>query len=179
MSRQYIRSNERGAALIVVLLLLIIVTLIGLAAMREGIMQERMAGYTVARAYAFEAAEAALRQAEDFAKGKPTIPASGCDKGVCATPAAGAASLYESQSNFWTTTTNYKSADASPNGIVPKFSLEGYGTRRADGATNDSCLGENCGPSTTSVRAQVYRITVLSRAANGTEVMLQSLYLAP
>lgn len=179
MVRQYLPSSERGAALIVVLLLLVIVTLIGLAAMREGIMQEKMAAYTVARGYAFEAAEGALREAEDFAKGKPTIPGSGCTNGVCATPAAGTLSLYESQANFWNTAANYKNAGVSSNGITPKYSLEGYGTRRAAGTTDDNCLGENCGPTSTSVRAQVYRITVLSRAANGTEVMLQSLYQAP
>ncbi|PNS09466.1 pilus assembly PilX family protein [Solilutibacter silvestris] len=179
MNRNLPNRNERGAALIVVLMLLVIVTLLGLVAMREAILQERMAGYTIARGYAFQAAEEALRVAEDFAKGHPAIPTSGCNNGVCATPATGQASLYETQSSFWTTAGNYQNAAVDPNGITPKFSLEGYGTKSASGTLGDTCFGDGCVNAGSTVRAQVYRITVLSQAPNGTEVMLQSLYQAP
>ena len=45
-------ARESGAALVVVLMLLLIVTLLGLAAMRGGLLQERMAGATIQRAEA-------------------------------------------------------------------------------------------------------------------------------
>ena len=170
-------AKQNGAALLVVLLLLVIVTLLGLASMRDAILQERMAAYTVARGQAFQAAEAALREAEDFARGKPAVPAAGCSNGVCASQISGAP-LYESN-GFWNTAANYRTSGISMNGVTPRYSLEGFGTRSATAAgSGPECLGENCGPNA-SVNANVYRITVRSRAENGTEVMLQSLYQAP
>ena len=175
--RSGIRERQSGAAFIVVLLLLVVVTLLGLASMRDAIMQERMAAYTVARGFAFQAAEAAMREAEDFARGKPDIPDAGCSNGVCTSPGGGQP-LYESQANFWETVGNYRAASKAVNGITPRYSLEGFGTKTSTGAGGGECLGENCGPAAAG-DASVYRITVRSRAANGTEVMLQSLYQAP
>src|SRR5690606_37918461 len=81
---------QRGASLIVVLLLLLVVTLLGLAAMRSTLLQERMAGNMVARGQAFQSAEAALREEEAFSTGLPTPPGSGCSAGVCAMTKGGA-----------------------------------------------------------------------------------------
>lgn len=169
-------SKQQGAALIVVLLLLVIVTLLGFASMRDAIMQERMAAYTVARGQAFQAAEAALREAEDVARGKPTVPSAGCSGGICASQISGAP-LYEAN-GFWDTAANYRTSGVSVNGVTPKYTIEGFGTKKTSSSSSASCLGENCGPNG-SADANVYRITVRSRAANGTEVMLQSLYQAP
>ena len=44
-------SRQRGITLVVVLLLLVVVTLLGLAAMRGTVMQERMSGNAAARAF--------------------------------------------------------------------------------------------------------------------------------
>lgn len=55
---------QRGATLIVSLLLLLIITIMGLATMRSSTMEERMARYSREQAVAFQAAEAALRDAE-------------------------------------------------------------------------------------------------------------------
>ena len=56
-------SRQRGVALVVSLLLLIIVAIVGLAAMRGTLMQQKMASNTFDREQAFQAAEAALRVA--------------------------------------------------------------------------------------------------------------------
>ncbi|QSI75635.1 pilus assembly PilX family protein [Niveibacterium microcysteis] len=56
--------QERGATLIVSLLILLVITIMGLASMRTATMDERMARYTREQAIAFQAAEAALRDAE-------------------------------------------------------------------------------------------------------------------
>lgn len=175
---------QRGAALIVVLMLLLVVTLLGLASMRDAIMQERMAAYTLARGYAFQAAEAAMREAEDFARGKPEPPADGCSNGVCANPYDPADPTWQDYAYntdaFWQTAANYKSAGQAVNGITPRYSLTRYGDGSSDGGGEDECLGENCGATAVAGGApRVYRIIVRSRAANGTEVMLQSLYQAP
>lgn len=57
-------SREHGFVLATVLIFLVILTLLGLAAMRDSTMQERMAGNQRDRNLALQAAELALRDAE-------------------------------------------------------------------------------------------------------------------
>lgn len=56
--------KQRGAALIVSLVMLLLMTMIGIFAMRTGIMQEKMASNLIDRELAVKAAEVALRDAE-------------------------------------------------------------------------------------------------------------------
>jgi type IV pilus assembly protein PilX len=58
--------REQGAALFVSLIILLLMTMIGVTAMQTTTLQERMAGSTRDLNLAFQAAEAALREAEDF-----------------------------------------------------------------------------------------------------------------
>lgn len=58
--------NQHGAALMVSLVILVLMTLIGLAAMRTSIMENKMSANTRDRELAFQAAEIALRDAELF-----------------------------------------------------------------------------------------------------------------
>ncbi len=58
------RRRERGVTLVVVMLLLLAATLIALASFRLSTLEERMAGNARDRQVAFQAAEAALRDAE-------------------------------------------------------------------------------------------------------------------
>jgi type IV pilus assembly protein PilX len=166
--------RQQGSALIVVLMLLMIVTLLGLVSMRGAILQERMAANTVARADAFQVAEAVLREAEGFATSRPSLPSSGCVSGACARPAAGAAPAWEATS-FWDTTGGFRLATADINGIRAQYVVEDFGRSTASSCTNSIDLSA---PECT-VQAQVYRITVRSRAPNGAEVLLQSLYEVP
>jgi type IV pilus assembly protein PilX len=55
---------QRGASLVIALMFLIVLTIVGLVSVRSSTFQERMAGNNRDRAVAFEAAEAALRDAE-------------------------------------------------------------------------------------------------------------------
>lgn len=64
-SRRPVRS-ERGAALLIALVLLLVLTILGVTAMQTTNLQERMAGNLRARTVAFEAAEAALRDGEEY-----------------------------------------------------------------------------------------------------------------
>ncbi|MEO8837622.1 MAG: PilX N-terminal domain-containing pilus assembly protein [Herbaspirillum sp.] len=56
--------GQRGVALVVALVLLLLVTLVGIAAVRGTIMQQKMSGNFYDRQVAFQATEAALRQGE-------------------------------------------------------------------------------------------------------------------
>ena len=63
-------EDQRGAALIVGLIFLVILTLLGVTAMQSSTLEERMAGNARDRNLAFQAAEAALRDAERDIRGK-------------------------------------------------------------------------------------------------------------
>lgn len=58
--------QQRGAVLIVSMIMLLLLTLLGVTAMRTTALEERMAGNARDRHVAFEAAEAALVEAEMF-----------------------------------------------------------------------------------------------------------------
>lgn len=67
-------AGQRGAALVVALIFLLVLTLLGTTAMRGTTMQERMAGNTRDWNLAFQAAEAALREAENFLLTTAVLP---------------------------------------------------------------------------------------------------------
>ena len=60
--------QQRGATLVVSMIMLLMLTLIGVAGMRDTMLQEKMAGNLRDRELALQAAEAALRQGEAAAK---------------------------------------------------------------------------------------------------------------
>ena len=81
--------RQRGASLVIALMFLIVLTILGLVSVRSSTLQERMAGNDRDRAIAFEAAEAALRDAEVdiLANLTPADPFdAACTAGLC-TPA--------------------------------------------------------------------------------------------
>ncbi|WP_120996767.1 pilus assembly PilX family protein [Stutzerimonas urumqiensis] len=61
-------ANQRGAVLLVALVMLLLLTIIGIAAMRDTNLQEKMAGNMRDHSLAFQAAEAGLRFAEQEIK---------------------------------------------------------------------------------------------------------------
>ena len=66
-TRRILRTSprtQRGVALVVALILLLVATLIGLAASRGTVLQERMSSNSYDRSLAFQRSEAALRAAE-------------------------------------------------------------------------------------------------------------------
>ena len=68
------RAAQRGVALVVALVLLVVITLVGLAAVRGTIMQQKMTANFYDREIAFQATEAALRQAEALVQVTPVVP---------------------------------------------------------------------------------------------------------
>lgn len=59
-------SGQRGMALITALIFLLVLTLLGITGMQSSTLEERMAGYAQDRERAFQAAEAALRDAGEY-----------------------------------------------------------------------------------------------------------------
>ena len=68
------RNWQRGSVLIVSLILLLVMTLLGLSAMQSSLMEETMAGNVRDRNMAFQAAEAALRDADAWLYSLPRAP---------------------------------------------------------------------------------------------------------
>ncbi|MDJ0747828.1 MAG: pilus assembly protein [Woeseiaceae bacterium] len=60
------RARQSGAALVVALVFLLVMTLLSTSTMRSATMQERMAGNSRDYNLGFQAAEAALREAENY-----------------------------------------------------------------------------------------------------------------
>lgn len=181
--------GQRGVTLVIVLLLLIVVTLLGLAAMRGSILQERMSGNVTARGVAFQAAEEALREGEQFLINSPGLaaPANGCSNGVCAMPVDGNAPLYEA-ANFWTTAGNFRTATGEGDGNMDtlRYSIEslGEGTASATGTGPSECLGAEgdegaCLGSDGAATVDNYRITAFAQTDNGAQVILQSTFQMP
>ncbi len=75
------RSRQRGVALVVALLLLVVITLVGLAAVRGTIMQQKMAANLFDRQVAFRSAEAAMRAATARIASNPGDIARNCQAG--------------------------------------------------------------------------------------------------
>lgn len=69
-----IKARQTGSSLIISLIILIVMTLLGLTAMGTSGLQERMAGNTRDMGIAFQAAEAALRDAENYFEDEITNP---------------------------------------------------------------------------------------------------------
>ncbi len=66
-------NNENGAVLITGLLILLVLTLIGISGMNNSTLEEVMSRNQASRNIAFQAAEAALREGEDYLDGA-TLP---------------------------------------------------------------------------------------------------------
>lgn len=79
-------GRQHGVALVVALLLLLVITIVGLAAVRGTIMQQKMASNLFDRQIAFQSAEAAMRAATDRIAANPGDIARNCQAGgvVCA-----------------------------------------------------------------------------------------------
>lgn len=83
-----VARGQRGVALVVALVLLVLMTLVGLTAMRGVTLEERMTSNTYDRSLSFQAAEAALREAEVLVNTNRPTPAalSACVNGICGSP---------------------------------------------------------------------------------------------
>ncbi|MFL1404007.1 PilX N-terminal domain-containing pilus assembly protein [Marinobacter sp. M1N3S26] len=66
-----VRKDQSGSALIVSLIMLLLLSLIGVAGMQSTTLQDRMTGNLQDQELAFQAAEAAVREAEDFLRNNP------------------------------------------------------------------------------------------------------------
>ncbi len=165
-------TRQSGVSLIVSLVLLVIVTLLALGSLRGVVLQARMSGTTTDRSLAFEAAEAALRDAERRAglAGSASFPVSGCASGYCATPAVTDAPRWMDDGfTGWLTSTAAAPTDAS----TPTAIVEDMGDApNWAGCDNEIPRQPNC-------TTRRYRVSARSTADGRATVLVQSQFAAP
>lgn len=188
--------SQSGAVLIVSLMMLLVMTVIGVAGMQTGALEEKMAGNFRDKDLAIQTAEAALRDGEDIAKTKAAegsgnngfpSPAtadddSSCpdgennncdDEGLCATPDKDCPARWE-DSGF-TGWTNAPDA-VNPDGLstTPQYFIEYLGATFACTKASNACAN---GPGSTNCNCRRYRITSrIPTSGSRAKVMLQSVY---
>jgi type IV pilus assembly protein PilX len=165
--------RETGVALIVALILVVIMSLIGLTGVRMIFQEEKMAAYSYDRTLTFQAAEAALREAESNIDQVKPVPLAGvCENfssGIfsvraCPPPVAGAATprWLDAAFNGWA---DSNAVGAGTLGITPRYLVEYLGA-------SFPCDLDPAAPPV----CRRYRITARAGGNGRAEVMVQSLY---
>lgn len=159
--------RQRGVALIIALVLLVVATLIGLAASRGTMLQERMSGNTYDRSLAFQRAESALRAAEAAISANWQIAVL---NGVDCSPASAAqctivpADAFTGTSANWVTVGTTYDVNNTLSAGVPQYQIHLIGTGTADDAfgtssnANSANYGSNSGPD----NVEFFRVTARS-----------------
>jgi type IV pilus assembly protein PilX len=167
-------AAQRGVVLITSMIMLVVMTLFAVTAVRMMSQQERMVSYSYDRGLAFQAAEAALREAESAIETstKPMpVAADPCKKWtvtsaidvqLCPTPAVTVTRWNDSAFTGW--------ANATPVGtgtlaITPKYFVEYMGNTFP--CKTDPGAVTNC---------KRYRVTAKAGGAGRAAAMVQSLY---
>ena len=166
-------KRQAGAVLIVSLVVLLIVTMIGVSSMRGSVLEEKMAGNVRDRNVAFQTAESAVREAEDFIEGVVSLGSF--------TGSGGLYGVSDPAPMYWDTTTwssagnhvvagnKYGSYDS------PKYYIKHFTTVvGTEGAMNMSGYGDNKGTGDVSIFTITGRAT--GSSADSAEVILRSQY---
>jgi type IV pilus assembly protein PilX len=136
-------NNDRGAALITGLVLLVIMTLIGVTAMQTSTLEERMAGNFEQSDLAFQAAEAGLRDAENWIAsqvaggGLPAFNDTGTG-GLWNPADAGNPPIWDASNTDWEATSSKKYRDYQAGDLggapydPPKYTIEFLATLNSD-----------------------------------------------
>ena len=187
------RKNQQGVALFISLVMLLILTILGVSAVQTTALQERMSRNSFDSNMAFQAAESAVRDAEQYIETN--------FNSLIDFDAAGAEDEGLYYANAWDEAPNWEAIDwdvdqectetARPTGVMlagtttgttsvpnvcvqPKFIIEWV--RRVE-SDEDLLNLDNIGQGTGAGRTQVFRITAMG--TGGTEsahVMVQTTY---
>lgn len=168
-------QNEQGAVLITGLMLILLLTLFGLGAMQSTTLQERMAGNMQQRDLAFQAAEAGLRDAENYIGSLALLPAFNNTGGLYTPITDGTTPRWDSV-NWNAATPNYFTYQAGDLGTTPPYPLPKYIIEYVASIEDEADDSEAYGASGT--KSDMLRITSRGVSPNGRSVVrLQTTYL--
>lgn len=181
--------QQSGVVLFMSLVMLLIITILGLSSVQTTTLQERMARNARDTNLAFQATEAAIKDAETLVETFSSLTDFGSDPRVnpaqCYnSPSDDAGFYYERgyncSSNWsginWSSSAGFITAATEIAGVAeqPKYIVEHVKTVIAD---EDRLNLDNIGQDTGSGRAQIFRITVFGTGGTDTaHVMIQSTY---
>lgn len=166
------RSSQGGVALVVALILLVVMTLVGLSGLRNVTLEERMTANTFDRSISFQAAEAALREAEALVQAQNTLPAmqpaagTACNvaTAVCGAPVAPNLEPWLNNATPWANAATLNNRGVT---ITPQYMIEFLGN-------TFTCTPGAVG---SAMNCSRYRITARSNAgADRSVVILQSIF---
>lgn len=161
------RGSQGGIALVVALILLVVMTLVGLSGLRNVTLEERMTANTFDRSVSFQAAEAALKEAEVLVQTQNLTMRPGAGICIAATGVCGPP-VPLTQERWIDNTAPWVNATALANGginITPQYMIEFLELFPCPGGP----AGTDC---------PRYRITSRSNAgADRSDVLLQSIYV--
>jgi type IV pilus assembly protein PilX len=175
--RRFPGRDMRGSAQIVTMLLLVVTMLMAVASARMGNLEERMAGHARDRQFAFQLAEAALRDAEQTigadADGpfRPLLPGSfqdDCAAGLCRSPPDAPRWTAFTEADWsgaktWAYGSASGAAALAGAATPPRFAIEYQGTMQPI-EPGKPCIA-------------MFLLTARARGSNaGTDVVLQSVY---
>jgi type IV pilus assembly protein PilX len=155
--------HQRGVALAVALILLLVVTLIGLAASRGTVLQERMSANSYDRSLAFQRSEAALRAAEVAITANWRIAdLGGTDCSTVACPNVPANAFTGTDATWQDVGATYDVNDNSPG--VPQYTIQFMGTGSAENnlGTRENADAANYGSGAAPDNVAFYRVTARS-----------------
>lgn len=178
-------AAQRGVALVVALILLVVLTLVGFAAIRGTLIQQKMASNQYDRQIAFQSAEAALRAARLRISGNPADIARNCRTGgtVCLSNPFNDANLPANSIHEVSEGTAAGQFSASALAASkPQYVIENMGNwadPESDTGFDQSANAYNYGNSGGSTTAVYYRITARSgdpaQVGDRAVVVLQSI----
>lgn len=164
-------EHQKGSTLIISLMILIVMTLIGLTGIASSTLEEKMAGNTRDEALAFQAAETALRDGEQYFSDNVSSPASAFDGNTTGLyPKGSQPDVFNDAT--WNNARNY-SGDIEGVKEQPKYMIELLGEMGE--ATQD--LNVSSGYDDSSGLGSVQAVRITARAVGGTSnsvVILQS-----
>jgi type IV pilus assembly protein PilX len=170
--------HQRGVALFISLVLLLILTILGVSAVQTTSLEERMARNSNDWLLAFQAAESALRDAEDFIETvTATAPfTTAGTNGLWEVSGVGEVDRWEVEGN-WTGGGSVEAPTdvrAVPTQPAPRYMIEHMATLIRDEnayQVGDPYLGG------TADRVEIFRVTALGTGGSpNAQVMLQSTY---
>ena len=188
-----LRGHQAGMSLFPALMFLLVLAVLGVSALNNSVMQEKMVSNSKDANLAFQSAEAGLRDGEaDIDKNKaawtPTSFSSSCTAGLCTPPSTwpSPSSQDISKAIDWTNsglTRTYGGQTAAPVlpdvAAQPQYVIERIPPPPGLPATPGSSVGIGCGVSCPPPAAGfAYRLTVLATGTRPeTRVVLQSTYI--
>lgn len=159
------RHHQQGVSLLVVLILLVVMSVLGVAVLRSSAMQERMSANMRDRSLAFQAAETALRYAQDEVLG---VAASNWDKKIpTAADCASSSICPPASAAAWRAVPNGK-YDATRLAAPPEYWIEYLGVGPGYKGSCDTV------PPSVDCQSPMFRITARSQASGRADVTLQS-----